>query len=100
MIIIFDLDGTLANTDYRSHFVEGLVKDWASFYAGCVYDLPNEGVAAIFRALMATGEHHIEIWTGRPDAWWNETVTWLEQFNLVPHRLRMRPEGKTVQITS
>lgn len=42
MFVVFDLDGTLALTEHRSHFLRrpGKDKDWRGFYAACDKDQP------------------------------------------------------------
>ena len=46
MFIVFDLDGTLANTDHRAHFVDRTKgkPDWRAFYAACDADTPHHHV--------------------------------------------------------
>lgn len=86
-IIIFDLDGTLANIEHRRHFVTapenpsielmGTWKpDWDAFYKACVDDTVNEAVAYIFKSLWYS-ENKIYIWSGREVSVWVETWNWI-----------------------
>ena len=91
MIVLFDLDGTLALIDHRRHFVEKIDKadaDWRAFYAACVDDVPNAAVVAAFHAL---GIHH-ERWivSGRSDEVKAETEAWLHRNGIKPERMLMR----------
>lgn len=94
MIVLFDLDGTLALIDHRRHFVEKPDKvdaDWRAFYAACVDDVPNLPVVAAFHAI---GIHH-ERWivSGRSDEVKAETEAWLFKNGIQPERLLMRSAG-------
>ena len=66
MIVIFDLDGTLALIEHRRPLVEGDKKDWPGFFAACVDDEPNKPVIQTFRALQDHG-HSMWIFSGRSD---------------------------------
>lgn len=95
-LFIFDLDGTIALTDHRSHFVTGPKKDWPAFHAACIYDQPNEAVAYLVRTLYLTG-CEIKIWTGRDAAVKAETVQWLKDHDIPYHELRMRSVGNRIE---
>jgi hypothetical protein len=99
MFVVFDLDGTLALDEHRSHHIRGEQKDYDAFYAACVHDEPNWPAIRTFHAHMFLG-HRVEIWSGRSDKVRPETLRWLEgAFSLVtclePERYlaRMRPAG-------
>ena len=96
MFIIFDFDGTLCKIDHRLHFIKGEKKDWNAFYAACVDDEPNWPIIKTCRALLAQGEHRIEIWSGRSDEVRVESEDWLERHGLSTRlgiHLQMREEG-------
>lgn len=76
-VVIFDLDGTLANIDHRRHLVEGGNKDWDAFYAACTEDAPVEAVIATLIAHADAG-HEIMIVSGRSDEVHEETLIWLD----------------------
>ena len=90
-LIVFDLDGTLALTHHRDHFVRGRRKNWRAFFAACVDDTPNEPAIAVFKALQAQG-YSMEIWSGRSDEVRAETEEWLAAQGIRPERLRMRKQ--------
>lgn len=89
MFVVFDLDGTLANTDHRQHLVAA--KDWRGFYAGCDKDPPHLHIVDTLTALAAGG-HRVEIWSGRSDEVRDKTEAWLEAHGLSGVPLRMRKE--------
>lgn len=116
-IIIFDLDGTLANIQHRRHFVtnpnygwssgdpipgspEAWKPDWDSFHKACVDDAPNVAVIKLLELLIdsqssdfSTEDFDIEIWSGRDESVRRQTVGWLKKNEIVYKRLRMRPHG-------
>ena len=88
-IVIFDLDGTLANIQHRRPLVESEPKQWREFYAACPADTVNEAVAA---ALFAYRNFEYEIWivSGRSNEVQAETDAWLREHGLTPDELLMR----------
>ncbi len=116
-LYIFDLDGTLADLRHRRHFVErpsrncydcggknrlncmqcsdldaGFKPNWNAFHAACVHDEPIWPVIRLLRQLAASGAD-IWVWSGRMATVHNETVQWLEQYDILHSvkGLRMRP---------
>jgi FMN phosphatase YigB (HAD superfamily) len=88
-IVLFDLDGTLADIAHRRHFVECEPKRWRDFYAACDKDVVNSAVAETFDAHRAFG-HAVWIVSGRSDEVRGKTETWLRAYGLWPDRLLMR----------
>jgi hypothetical protein len=87
-IIIADLDGTIALIEHRRHWLDAerhpdLTSDerWRTFFAECHGDLPNWPVIWTLQALHMTG-HYIHVFSGRSDEVREETVDWLEAFNV------------------
>jgi hypothetical protein len=111
-MIIFDLDGTLANCEHRRHFVEkndGKLRcgenwkpDWDAFHEACDKDTPIEPVLDVFIHLTQ-GEpfnHDVQIWSGRCESVREKTLKWLvnltgycEDYRYWERRLKMRPIG-------
>jgi len=87
--VIFDLDGTLANMEHRVHLVKD--KNWTEFYKLCVYDKP---IIQTIRLTQALSKFNVvEIWTGRSSVVRDETLEWLELYNVYYEALLMREEG-------
>ncbi len=81
-VIIFDIDGTLADISHRVHFIEGEKKDWESFYEKMEDDKPIEAGLTLMNALFSYGHYvdkNIEIvfCTGRPEKYRHQTSEWL-----------------------
>lgn len=97
-LYIFDLDGTLALTEHRAHYL-GDKNDpmrWRKFYAACVDDQPNEPVLRTFNMLRSFAD--VWIWSGRSAEVRPQTVAWLATHTrLMSHEvdgiLLMRDEG-------
>ncbi|GJD57768.1 hypothetical protein [Methylobacterium dankookense] len=94
MFVVFDLDGTLALTAHRAHFLDrpSKEKDWRGFYAACDKDEPCHPIIRTLLALDATGAE-IEIWSGRSDEVKDKTVAWLGEHGLSHITIRTRREG-------
>lgn len=105
-LYIFDLDGTLADCSHRLHYIQGVKKDWDSFFAACSDDAPIEAGIMTLQALRKAGAD-VWIWTGRSDVVKTQTVKWLQKNGcfgfprdvlwawpfMHPDRFRMRKQG-------
>jgi hypothetical protein len=106
-MIIFGLDGTLADCEHRRHFVdpekdpntfeyepgrfyyndiqdeshsmEKWRPDWKSFYEACDMDEPIYPTIKIFERFDGTigWDHGLKIWSGRCESTRNKTIEWL-----------------------
>jgi phosphoglycolate phosphatase-like HAD superfamily hydrolase len=85
---VFDLDGTLAETGHRQHFLTRQPRDWNGFFAAADQDPPlAEGVRL---AVEAAVECEVVYLTGRPERCRRDTLSWLDRHGLPEGRLRMR----------
>lgn len=99
MRIVFDLDGTIANTFERAYKhiacpIRGYPHtranmDWPAYFRDCMSDTPIEATVAVARALHAAG-HDVEIWTARSDMVRTETLAWLALHDVPYNRIVMR----------
>jgi phosphoglycolate phosphatase-like HAD superfamily hydrolase len=90
-IVVFDLDGVLADVRHRLHLVQGRRRNWDAFFAAAPRDpVLAEGVAAARTA--QAGGHAVAYLTGRPERCREDTLTWLAEHDLPPGELFMRPE--------
>jgi len=108
MIVVFDLDGTLADCEHRIGLVkklsDGKKPDWDEFFRRCVDDKPIWPVIEVMKAMSYQG-HWVEIWSGRSEVVMEETKQWLARHGMALagvegswggykyRRLRMRPKG-------
>ena len=97
MFIVFDLDGTLANCDHRTHYLEQEPKDWDAYFNACDGDLVYPEMRDLFNAIAyKDGVERVEIWTGRREDQREKTKRWLNEnnFNTLGQTvLMMRPTG-------
>ena len=93
-VVIFDLDGTLANVEHRKHLVDGTYVGYHRFHCACVDDTLRSGYAEIAKALNREG---YEFWvvTSRPIEMQAITVYWFRSYMVHPDRIVMRPVGNT-----
>ncbi|MCX5107680.1 hypothetical protein OOK13_03890 [Streptomyces sp. NBC_00378] len=90
-LAVFDLDGTLADSGHRQHYLEGRRRDWDGFFAAAVDDPPlAEGVRL---ALDSAGSCEVRYLTGRPERCRRDTVAWLAEQGLPEGRVYMRRDG-------
>ncbi|GGE30403.1 hypothetical protein GCM10011360_18020 [Primorskyibacter flagellatus] len=93
-MIVFDLDGTLADPKFREHYVRRPVgqKDWDRFHAEAARDLPKAWIVRAYLAFEATG-HEVQIWTGRDEKYRQSTLEWLAKQGIHSPELKMRQTG-------
>jgi hypothetical protein len=91
VIIIVDIDGTLANIGHRRHFMEQEKKDWDSFYKEMHKDKPNYWCTQLI--VKMTPYYEIILLSGRPDNYRNITEQWLKEWNIPYKELIMRKSG-------
>ena len=91
MLVVFDIDGTLANIEHRLDYVRSKPKNWKAFDAGIPNDAVNPHVAEVFHSLRDAG-HDIVFASGRSERTRDATVAWLDAngFWAVSSHLYMR----------
>jgi len=94
--IIFDLDGTLAIINERREkaTLPNGKMDWETFFdpANIELDKPNVPVINVFR-VMAAGGYRVGVFSGRDAISYNETLQWLQKYEVNFDFIRMRPIG-------
>ena len=78
MLVVFDIDGTLANIEHRLDYVRSKPKNWKAFDAGIPNDRVNEPVAEVFDA-MVMGGHTVILASGRNERSRIATQDWLRK---------------------
>jgi phosphoglycolate phosphatase-like HAD superfamily hydrolase len=87
-LAVFDLDGTLAETGHRQHFLERTPRDWNGFFDAAGEDTPlAEGVEL---ALRSAEQCEVSYLTGRPERCRRATLAWLTAHGLPEGRVWMR----------
>lgn len=94
-VIIFDLDGTLADCSHRLHHVTQYPKNWIKFFEGICDDVPVRGVGWLLSSCMLANTPLV-FCSGRPEEYREATVNWLQEHFYhfaIPDPLYMRPTG-------
>jgi len=90
-IVIFDLDGTLADIEHRRHLVSDGRHEWDKFYEECVHDKPIVPVIKMTQ-MCRHFCYHIVIFSGRSEVVRGKTERWLSKNFVEYDELRMRPD--------
>ena len=75
-IIVFDIDGTVADVTHRRQFVASKPKNWAEWNAGMSRDPVHEDIKRIYEVFRAAGARII-FCSGRGDETREVTEKWL-----------------------
>lgn len=92
LLVIFDLDGTLANVEHRLHYIrpnppidpetgKKVKRRYDLFHRACVDDTLIKPVAFFYRSFISNGDNVIVL-SGRDDAVRQETEQWFHDNNL------------------
>jgi phosphoglycolate phosphatase-like HAD superfamily hydrolase len=92
MFVVFDLDGTLAHTEHRAHFLDRHPKDWRAFYAACDKDWPCLPIIRTLVSLHMAGDE-VAIWSGRSKEVLDKTANWLAVNGIGNIPVKMREDG-------
>jgi len=90
-IVIFDIDGTLADISERVHHVRRKPKNWKAFNAGMAQDKAIHSMVKLCNMLYAAGIR-IVLCSGRNERNRPETVEWLEKQGVKYHELLLRKD--------
>ena len=91
-VVIFDIDGTLADISARVHHVRRTPKDWDAFFRGMAEDRAVHSMVRLCNLLYAAGLRVI-LCSGRNESHRDETVRWMERQGVRFHELRLRRDG-------
>jgi len=90
MIVVFDIDGVLADARHREHHLAGRPRDWDAFFAGVGEDPVIE--AGRDRLLGEAARHVVVLLSGRPERCRSDTLDWLAVRGFPVLRLVLRPD--------
>jgi len=95
-IVIFDLDGTLANIDKRRNLATKNGKmNWNVFFNPNNIDLDTPNQAVINMAnILYSQDYIIYILSGRSDKTYQATIAWLDKHKVNYDLLIMRPQNQ------
>lgn len=90
-IIVFDIDGTLANIEHRRHYVSIKPKNWKAFNEAMKFDSINKDILFLLNTFKQNN-HKIILCSGRSEETRKITENWLELNNVHYEQLYMRSE--------
>jgi predicted secreted acid phosphatase len=90
-IVIFDIDGTLADVSERIHHLKKKPKDWNAFFDNMAQDKAIQSMVRLCNILHASGIQII-LCSGRSEEHRGETVKWLAQHAVKYHELLLRKD--------
>jgi len=92
-IVVCDIDGTLANTEHRKHWVGSKPKNWAAWNAAMHLDTVHEDIKWLLNILdNRTLNTRIILCSGRGEETRAVTEQWLADNDIYYHALYMRSE--------
>lgn len=92
-VVIFDIDGTLADNSERQELLIKNKNDWKRFFSEMGNDKAIPQTIEIFNLIKKSGKYNMIIVTGRPDSYKELTEKWLTWNNIEYSKLYMRKEG-------
>ena len=90
-LVIFDIDGTLADISERVHHVRKKPKNWNAFNAGIAQDKAIHSMVRLCNILYTAGIH-IVLCSGRNEKNRPETIEWLGRQGVNYHELLLRKD--------
>lgn len=91
-LVIFDIDGTLADISERIHHIRKKPKNWNAFNAGMAQDKAVHSMVRLCNILFAAGVHII-LCSGRNEKNRPETIAWLGREGVQFHELWLRKDN-------
>ena len=88
-VIVFDIDGTVANITHRRHWVATKPKNWAAFNAGMAQDTAYDDIKFVYDTFAAAG-NTIIFCSGRGEENRAVTESWLRDNGFAWSALYMR----------
>lgn len=93
-VIVFDLDGTIADIEHRRKYIATKPKNWKAFCEGIKNDTVKREVQLVYNMFVSTGEYDIIFASGRSDEYRDMTEEWLHKHDFHHYvKLYMRKEG-------
>ena len=100
-VIIFDIDGTLANSDHREHMIHrALVAreevNWDEYFEASRFDPPHYEIQWLNHIMAEREDTELIVLTARPDYSRDMTEEWLTQHDIAHSELIMKdplPDG-------
>lgn len=90
-VIVFDIDGTVANIEHRRHFVQSKPRNWPAFNKAMVNDKPYPDIVWLVQLFAAQEDCIVLLASGRGEEDRQKTLVSLDVWNVPFEKLYMRP---------
>lgn len=91
-IVLFDIDGTLADIKQRRSILEENPHNWAQFFQLMGDDSPNQNIVELYSLIQSSQQYECIIVSGRPEQYRQLTEKWLTWNGIEFERLFMRQQ--------
>lgn len=91
-VIVFDIDGTLANIEHRRQYVATKPKNWKAFTAGIPHDTPHDEIVYLAK-MFDNGFDTVILCSGRGEESRQDTLDQMRKFGVGFDELYMRSAG-------
>jgi len=91
-VIVFDIDGTLANVEHRRPYIASRPKNWPAWNASIPRDTQHEEIVFLAKTFHAGG-HTVLLCSGRSDDLAKVTIQQMADFGVEYKGLYMREAG-------
>lgn len=92
-LIIFDVDGTLANTDWRKHLWQQEPRDWTKIREQATLDPVHDEIKYLNNVLYFQPDNIVVIVTARSEEDRECTEIWLNNHGIQYHNIKFRSKG-------
>lgn len=92
LVIVFDIDGTIANIEHRRNWVRTKPKNWKAFIKAIPQDTPHNDILFLNHTFHQLGSTNI-LCSGRSEPERAATVEWMERHGVNYTELFMRAAG-------
>lgn len=89
-VIIFDIDGTLADAEHRVHLIDGHEKDWQQFFDKAADDPPHHEIQWLNHIMAEREDVELIVLTARPEKQREMTERWLEEHGIIHTELILK----------
>jgi len=91
-VVVFDIDGVLADNTNRLHYVTNGETDWEGFYSEIPNDLPNIPMIKLANMLYWDMDYNIILLSSRPTYTLPDTQDWLIANEIPSTKIILRPK--------
>jgi len=97
-VIIFDVDGTLANGDHRTHLLGNRADhEWQAYFDASIDDAPHVEIQWLNHLMSTQPDVEIIVLTARTESSRQITADWLAAHDIIYNELILKPDAESGQ---